>query len=93
MVPLKGIDINATLEGALATVNFEMTYSNPSDTPIECTYEYPLEAETIFSKLVVYIDEKIIEAKVQEKVQAQEKYEDVIAAGNLAVLAERKTKG
>ena len=53
MVPLKGIEIKATLEGALATVNFDMTYSNPGDQAIECVYEYPLDAETIFSKLVV----------------------------------------
>ena len=72
MVPLKGIEINATLEGALATVNFDMTYSNPSDRPIECVYEYPLEEETIFSKLVVSIDDKVIEGKVQEKEKAKE---------------------
>ena len=93
MVPLKGIEIKATLEGALATVNFDMTYSNPGDSPIECTYEYPLEADTIFSNLVVSIDDKVIEATVQEKAKAQEKYEDVVAGGNLGVIAERKSKG
>ena len=34
------------------TVNFDMTYSNPGDQPIECVYEYPLDTETIFSKLI-----------------------------------------
>ena len=56
-------------------------------------YEYPLDAETIFSKLVVTIDDKVIEAKVQEKEKAKEKYDDVIAGGNLGVLAERKSEG
>lgn len=35
----------------------------------------------------------MIEAKVQEKEKAKEKYEDVIAGGNLGVIAERKSKG
>ena len=67
MVPLKEVEITATLEGAYATVQFDMTYVNPSQAPIECTYEFPLEAETLMSKLVVTSDDKVIEAKVEAK--------------------------
>ena len=71
MVPLKDVEILATLEDNLARVDFNMTYLNPSENPIECTYEFPLEAETLVSGLTVYIDGKVIEAIVLEKEEAQ----------------------
>ena len=93
MVPLKAVEVRATLEGALAIVDLNLTYTNPRDTPIECTYEFPLEAQTILSQLQVKVDDKIIEAIVDEKEKAKQKYEDVIAKGNMGILAERKTVG
>ena len=35
----------------------------------------------------------MIEAVVKEKAEANQKYEDIIAKGDLAVLGERKSKG
>ena len=64
MVPLKNVEINAVLSGATAMVNFEMTYANYGTVPMECTYEFPLESETIFSKLVITLEDKKIEAVV-----------------------------
>ena len=55
VVPLKAVDIHAVLSGAQATVNFDMTYTNPGAAPIECTYEFPLEADTLLSNLVIKI--------------------------------------
>ena len=91
MVPLKEVAVRATLEGAYATVHFEMIYVNPSDHSIECSYEFPPEAETLLSKLIVTTEDKVIEAKVEAKEKAQEKYEDILAGGNLGVYAERKS--
>ena len=90
MVPLKEVEVLATLENAYATVQFITSYVNPGTLPIECTYEFPLEEGTLVSKLNVSIGDKGIEAKVEEKAQAQEKYEDIIAGGNTGVYAERK---
>jgi hypothetical protein len=66
-----------------------MTYTNPSDNPIECTYEFPLEAETLLSKLTIYVDDKVIEALVLEKEEAELTYKEVIAGGDLGVFLER----
>ena len=53
LVPLKDVTINAVLEGPLATIDFVMTYINPGENPIEATYEFPLDEETILSSLTV----------------------------------------
>ena len=59
---------------------------------MECTYEFPMDKETILGSLVAQIDDKEIVAKVKGKEQAQANYEDAIASGNTAVYAEQRTE-
>ena len=59
---------------------------------MEATYEFPLEKGTVLSKLVAQIDGKTVEARVKAKEEAKERYDDAIAAGNAAVMAEREEK-
>ena len=57
--------------------------------PIECTFEFPLDKQTVVSKLIAQIDDKIIEATIKEKEEAKQTYNDAIASGSTAVYAER----
>jgi hypothetical protein len=60
------------LEAGHAVLNIELTYSNISDdNPIECTFEFPMDTQTVVSRLVATIDDKIIEAKIKEKEEAK----------------------
>ncbi len=63
-----------------------------ADSPIECTFEFPLEKTSIISKLMAQIDDRVIEAKVKAKEDAKEQYNDAIASGNTAVFAVRDTR-
>jgi Ca-activated chloride channel family protein len=92
-VPLKAVEVHATLEGALATIDFHMTYTNPSENPIETTYEFPLEADTVLSRLTFKIGEKVVNTVVKEKEKAEEEYENIIVDGDLAVIASRQMEG
>ena len=38
------------------------------------------------SRLVIEMDDRVIEGKIMEKEKAQEKYDDAIAGGNAAVM-------
>ncbi len=81
------------LEAGHAVLDVQLTYVNVgSDSPIECTFEFPLEKTSVISKLVAQIDDRVLEAKVKEKEDAKEQYDDAIAAGNTAVFAERDKK-
>ena len=92
ILPMKKVDIKCDILGALATLNIELHYTNSSnENPVEATYEFPLDKSALVSKLIATIDGKTIEAKVKEKEEAKERYDDAIAAGNAAVLAERQT--
>ena len=93
LLPLKEVSIQGSLEGPLATLNIDMTYVNESqDDAIECTYEFPMDKDTVLGSLVANIDDKEIVAKVKGKEQAKEAYEDAVASGNTAVYAEQKTE-
>jgi hypothetical protein len=52
----------------------------------------PIDQQTIITKLLVQIDDRIVEAKIKAKEEAKEQYEDAIAAGNTVVYAERSGK-
>ena len=90
LVPLKDVVINGTLNGTISTVNVQLGYVNASeDQPIECTFDFPVNSKSIVSSLSARIGDKLIEASIREKEEAKEKYDDAIAAGNAAVLAEK----
>ena len=92
-MPLKKVDIKSELRGATAISTIELTYVNPhKENPLECTYVFPLEKTTLLAKFEAVIDDRVIETKVMKKEKAQERYEDAIASGNAAVLAERTKK-
>ena len=79
--------------GAFATVDLDLIYLNPShDTTLEACYEFPLEKTTLLAKLTAEIDGKTIEAEVRDKEKAKEKYDDAMASGKAAVLAERESE-
>ena len=91
MLPLKKVAIQGSLEGPLAKLDIELIYANENiNSSIECTYEFPLDKDTILANLVAKIGDKEIEAKVKGKEKSKENYEDAIASGNAAVYAERK---
>ena len=59
--------------------------------PIEVTFQFPKESNSVISKMIVSLEDKTIEAKVMEVEKAQEKYDDGIASGKMvAMLKESK---
>ena len=92
LLPLKKVAIKTHIFAGMAMSEIELTYVNPSQhETFECTYEFPLEKNTVLSKLVAALDGRFVEAKIQAKEEAKEHYDDSIAAGRFAVMAQRKS--
>lgn len=73
LVPLQDVNIKGIIEAGHANINVELTYKNLGDSnPIECTFEFPLDDQTVVSRLVAHIDDKTIEAKIKEKEEAKQ---------------------
>ena len=92
-MPLTSVQIKGKLEGGLAILDIDLTYVNQDEThPLECTYEFPIDKETVLSKLVAKLGDKEVETKIKEKEKAKEMYEDAIAGGKMAVMAQNETQ-
>ena len=93
LLPLTKVEVKSELHGATAITNVELTYLNPNEeNPLECTYTFPLEKNTLLAEFEATIEDKVIQTRVMEKVKAREKYEDAVASGNAVVMAERTKK-
>lgn len=57
---------------------------------MEVTLKFPTEPDHALGNLTIQIGDNIIEGKVMKKEKAKERYEDAIASGNTAVMAEEK---
>ena len=93
LLPLRSVSVRTELRGATADTSVELTYYNPSETnPLECTYSFPLDKNTVLAKFEAIIDDRVVKTKIEEKQRAYERYSDAVAGGNTAVLAEKKKK-
>jgi len=90
-VPLKAVKATVVLDSGITKLDLELTYTNLDEkSPIETTFEFPLEDSTVLSKLVATIDDRVVVAVVKEKETAKNNYNDALAAGNAVVFAEKK---
>ena len=73
-----------------ATMDLDLVYKNPSkEDALEATYQFPLSPTTLLASLEAELNGKTIVAKVQDKEEARGKFDDAVASGKAAVLAER----
>lgn len=85
--------MDAFVNGVIATTNVQFVYANESsENPVETTFEFPVDKDIVISKLICTIGDKVVEAKVQSKEEAKQKYDDAIAGGKAAVYAEKKSE-
>ena len=83
---LNQFDINLSITDTIAELVLIYHYVNELDTPIECSFAYPLDKDYLVSKMHIQIDDKEIESKIMEKEEAKEKYDEAIAGGKAAVM-------
>ena len=69
------ININLFEKNQLSTWNAE---------PLEISFQFPKEPNSIIGKMSISIGDRFIQAKVMEKYKAQQKYDDATAAGNFS---------
>ena len=91
LIPLKSVKVHTELQGPLAVMSVELTYTNPhQDSPLECTYTFPLDKATVLTSFEAVIADRTVKTKVTDKEEAKQRYEDAIASGNATVFAERQ---
>jgi hypothetical protein len=90
-LPLKSVSVNAQIRGFVMGLRSTLTYSNDSPDPVEVLFRFPAEKSHAVVGLTAVIDGRKIAAQVREKEEARAQYDDAIASGLSAALAEEKS--
>ena len=90
-LPLKDVSVKAHINGFLVGLDSTLKYSNTGADPIEVVFRFPLEESFAVVGLEAVIDGRKVKAVIREKEEARQMYDDAIASGHSAALAEEKT--
>lgn len=88
--PLKGTDVVADVTGFGARVTVRQTFTNPSKTPIEAIYTFPLPADAAVDHMRFVIGNRIIEGQIKRREEARRIYEAAKNAGQAAALLDQE---
>ncbi|CAF1176934.1 unnamed protein product [Rotaria sordida] len=91
-VPLKQVNIDATMKSFAANVTIKQVFRNDETIPIEAVYCFPIEEQAAVYAFVARIDDREIIAQLKEKNEAQKEYSDALRQGHGAYLLEQDEK-
>ncbi len=89
-LPLDRLDVHADITGLVVKVELTQEFVNVFDQPLEATYVFPLPDRAAVTGMKMTADGRVVEAQLQERAQARQSYEQAIAAGKRASIAEEE---
>ena len=90
-LPLKDVLVEAEIQGYVLGLKSTLKYDNDSSEPVEVMFRFPLEQSHAVVGLTAIIDGRKIKAQIKEKEEARADYDDALASGMSAALAEEKS--
>jgi len=92
-LPLEAVDVAADVAGLLARVVVTQTFSNPYPEPLEATYIFPLPDRAAVTEFRMEVAGRVVEGMLQERGQARAAYDQAVAEGRRASIAEEERPG
>src|SRR6185437_8004051 len=89
-LPLDAVDVRAAVCGMSASVELTQGFRNPFDVPLEATYIFPLPARAAVTAMRLECAGHVVEGVLKERAQAREDYDQAIADGKRAAIAEEE---
>lgn len=85
-LPVLKTDIEADIQGDLATVTVTQTFANPADAPMHAKYLFPLDHGAAVFEMVMEVGSERIRARIEEIRQAEATFAKAKAEGRAAAL-------
>ncbi|KAH3759502.1 Vault protein inter-alpha-trypsin domain [Pelomyxa schiedti] len=85
---LRGVSVTASVVSCCAEICILNEYVNERDSPVEAIFEFPLPVEMAICGFTASVNGKEITAQIKEKETAFGVYDDALASGHGAFLAE-----
>ncbi len=89
VLPLQSTEADVNIAGVIADVKVKQTYINTGEEPIEAEYVFPGSTKSAVYGMQMMIGERVIKAKIKEKQQAQQQYNQAKADGKKASLLQQ----
>ena len=89
LFPSLKMDVVADIQGDLATVTVTQTFANPTSTPLNAKYRFPLHKDAAVFAMTMEVGEEIVLAKIREREEARQAFEQGKREGKAAALLEQ----
>lgn len=91
IMPLERTSVTADVAGMGARVSVRQTFVNPSSTPIEAVYTFPLPHDAAVDQMKIKIGDRTIDGTIMRRAQAKAVYDRAKANGQTAALLDQET--
>jgi len=88
--PLTHTSVNGNVAGFGARVDVVQTFTNPSTTPIEAIYTFPLPHDSAVDRMRIKIGNRVIEGTVERREEARRMYDAAKSVGQTAGLLDQE---
>jgi Ca-activated chloride channel homolog len=88
--PLKRTSVNADVTGFVSRVTVTQEFQNPSRTPVEAVYTFPLPHDAAVDDMKMTLGDRTIAGRIKRKEEARKIYEAARAAGQTASLLDQE---
>ncbi len=86
LLPLTNSDFSVAIDGDIANVTLMQTFENPTSTPINATYLFPLNEDAAVHAMTMQIGDEVVEAQIRQREQARQEFEQARQEGRAAAL-------
>lgn len=88
--PLLKNDVKVNIAGMIAEIELTQVYKNDGNKTIEAIYVFPLGTKSAIHAMTMKIDDRTIEAQIEERLKAQKIYQNAKNQGQVASLLEQE---
>ena len=85
-LPLANSDFSVEIDGDLATVTLVQTFENPTPTPLNATYLFPLSEDAAAYAMTMQVGDEIVEAQIRRRDRARQEFDAARREGRAASL-------
>lgn len=89
-LPLKETDVKTNIQGTIAETYITQTYANEGQHPINARYIFPASQNAAVHGMKMEIGDQVITAKIKEKEEAKQEFEEAKSEGKSASLLEQQ---
>jgi len=89
-LPLTALDVDVQIEGLAAETTVRQQFRNVFDEPLEATYIFPLPPRAAVTGFRMTVNDQIVEGRIDERGKARADYDEAVAEGRTASIAEQE---